>query len=35
VTQIETGVRTVTAATLAKLAKALGVDVELSIWNRN
>ena len=35
VTQIETGVRTGTAATLAKLAKALGVDVELLICSQD
>lgn len=34
VTQIETGVRTGTAKTLGKLAKALGVDVELLIWGK-
>lgn len=34
VTQIEIGVRTGTAATLAKLAKALGVDVEMLIWEK-
>ncbi len=33
VTQIETGVRTGSAATLKKLAAALGVDVDLLIWD--
>ncbi len=32
--QIEAGSRTGTTATLSKLAKALGVDLELLVWDR-